>query len=65
MSCLEKQQSVMVAAHTSAGKTAVAEYAIAMALRDNQRVVVCVEKIPTRTSSSLSLSSLLKDTPSR
>jgi hypothetical protein len=39
VSCLEKQQSVMVAAHTSAGKTAVAEYAIAMALRDNQRVV--------------------------
>ncbi|KAJ1469732.1 P-loop containing nucleoside triphosphate hydrolase protein, partial [Baffinella frigidus] len=30
---------VLVAAHTSAGKTAVAEYAIAMALRDNQRVV--------------------------
>lgn len=27
------------AAHTSAGKTAVAEYAIAMALRDKQRVV--------------------------
>jgi len=30
---------VLVAAHTSAGKTAVAEYAIAMALRDKQRVV--------------------------
>ena len=29
----------MVAAHTSAGKTVVAEYAIAMALRDNQRVI--------------------------
>tara|TARA_B110000459_G_C16580623_1_gene481113 strand:- start:1519 stop:1860 length:342 start_codon:yes stop_codon:yes gene_type:complete len=29
----------MVAAHTSAGKTVVAEYAIAMALRDGQRVV--------------------------
>lgn len=27
------------AAHTSAGKTAVAEYAIAMALRDKQRVI--------------------------
>jgi hypothetical protein len=30
---------VLVSAHTSAGKTAVAEYAIAMALRDKQRVV--------------------------
>jgi ATP-dependent RNA helicase DOB1 len=29
----------MVAAHTSAGKTAVAEYAIAMAYRDRQRVI--------------------------
>ena len=28
-----------MAAHTSAGKTAVAEYAIAMAKRDGQRVV--------------------------
>jgi len=27
-------ESVLVAAHTSAGKTAVAEYAIALALRD-------------------------------
>eukprot|EP00924_Labyrinthula_sp_SR-Ha-C_P002152 maker-scaffold_19-snap-gene-2.42-mRNA-1 protein AED:0.01 eAED:0.03 QI:0/0/0/1/1/1/3/0/1057 len=36
---LEQRHSVLVAAHTSAGKTAVAEYAIAMALRDNQRVI--------------------------
>jgi len=36
---LEKNESVLVAAHTSAGKTSVAEYAIAMALRDNQRVI--------------------------
>jgi ATP-dependent RNA helicase DOB1 len=39
VNCLEKGQSVLVSAHTSAGKTAVAEYAIAMALRDKQRVV--------------------------
>ncbi len=37
--CLERRESVLVAAHTSAGKTAVAEYAIAMSLRDNQRVI--------------------------
>ncbi|OIR58730.1 MAG: ATP-dependent RNA helicase, TRAMP complex subunit Mtr4 [Amphiamblys sp. WSBS2006] len=36
---LERNESVLVAAHTSAGKTTVAEYAIAMAFRDNQRVV--------------------------
>jgi len=39
MNCMERGESVMVAAHTSAGKTVVAEYAIAMALRDGQRVV--------------------------
>ncbi len=38
-SCLERGQSVLVSAHTSAGKTVVAEYAIAMALRDGQRVI--------------------------
>ncbi|GAB6028829.1 Exosome RNA helicase MTR4 [Chamberlinius hualienensis] len=37
--CLDNNQSVLVSAHTSAGKTVVAEYAIAMALRDKQRVV--------------------------
>ena len=30
---------VVVAAHTSAGKTVVAEYAIAMAFRDKQKVI--------------------------
>lgn len=39
ISCLEMGESVLVAAHTSAGKTSVAEYAIAMALRDKARVV--------------------------
>jgi len=37
--CLEREESVLVSAHTSAGKTVVAEYAIAMAIRDGQRVV--------------------------
>jgi ATP-dependent RNA helicase DOB1 len=37
--CLENNQSVLVSAHTSAGKTVVAEYAVAMSLRDKQRVI--------------------------
>ena len=36
---LERNQSVLVSAHTSAGKTVVAEYAIAQALRGRQRVL--------------------------
>nr|XP_006825596.1 PREDICTED: superkiller viralicidic activity 2-like 2-like [Saccoglossus kowalevskii] len=39
LKCLENNQSVLVSAHTSAGKTVVAEYAIAMSLRDKQRVI--------------------------
>ena len=35
----ERDESVLVAAHTSAGKTVVAEYAIAKALKQNQRVI--------------------------
>eukprot|EP01122_Echinamoeba_exundans_P012015 TRINITY_DN4942_c0_g1_i1.p1 TRINITY_DN4942_c0_g1~~TRINITY_DN4942_c0_g1_i1.p1 ORF type:complete len:1148 (-),score=326.50 TRINITY_DN4942_c0_g1_i1:30-3077(-) len=37
--CLERGESVLVSAHTSAGKTVVAQYAIAMSLRDKQRVI--------------------------
>jgi len=37
--CIERQESVLVSAHTSAGKTVVAEYAIATSLRDKQRVI--------------------------
>ncbi|CDF32268.1 superkiller viralicidic activity 2-like 2, putative [Chondrus crispus] len=37
--CIERNESVLVAAHTSAGKTVVAEYAIATALREKQRVI--------------------------
>lgn len=36
---IEKNHSVLVAAHTSAGKTAVAEYVIAKCLKNNQRVI--------------------------
>ncbi|KAJ2878220.1 ATP-dependent RNA helicase mtr4, partial [Coemansia aciculifera] len=37
--CIDSNESVLVAAHTSAGKTVVAEYAIAQCLREKQRVI--------------------------
>lgn len=37
--CLDSGESVMVSAHTSAGKTVVALYAIAMSLQNKQRVI--------------------------
>uniref|UniRef100_A0A8B9G1F8 RNA helicase n=2 Tax=Amazona collaria TaxID=241587 RepID=A0A8B9G1F8_9PSIT len=37
--CVDNKQSVLVSAHTSAGKTVCAEYAIALALREKQRVI--------------------------
>merc|ERR1719253_1799096 len=37
--CIEKEESILVSAHTSAGKTSVAEYAIATALREKQRII--------------------------
>jgi len=37
--CLDNNQSVLISAHTSAGKTVVAEYVVAMSLRDKQRVI--------------------------
>ncbi|CAM9721618.1 unnamed protein product [Chrysoparadoxa australica] len=39
ISYIERNESVLVSAHTSAGKTVNAEYAIAKSLRNNQRVV--------------------------
>jgi ATP-dependent RNA helicase DOB1 len=36
---IERNESVLVSAHTSAGKTVVAEYAIAQCLRNKQRVI--------------------------
>ncbi|KAF4016250.1 hypothetical protein G4228_007815 [Cervus hanglu yarkandensis] len=36
---VDTNQSVLVSAHTSAGKTVCAEYAIALALREKQRVI--------------------------
>jgi ATP-dependent RNA helicase DOB1 len=37
--CIERGENVLVAAHTSAGKTVVAEYAIALCLANKQRVI--------------------------
>lgn len=37
--CIEREESVLVSAHTSAGKTVIAEYAIAMSLKNKQRVI--------------------------
>lgn len=39
VAAIERGESVLVSAHTSAGKTVVAEYAIAQSLRENQRVI--------------------------
>jgi len=39
IACLHKKEHVLVSAHTSAGKTVVAQYAMAMAMRANQRVI--------------------------
>ena len=36
---IQRNESVLVSAHTSAGKTVVAEYAIAKCLKNNQRVI--------------------------
>lgn len=38
-SCIERNESVLVSAHTSAGKTVVAEFAIATCLKEGKRVV--------------------------
>ncbi|KAH3671415.1 hypothetical protein WICMUC_004639 [Wickerhamomyces mucosus] len=39
ISCIDRNESVLVSAHTSAGKTVVAEYAIAQSLKEKQRVI--------------------------
>lgn len=39
ISSIDRGESVLVSAHTSAGKTVVAEYAIAQSLKNNQRVI--------------------------
>ena len=46
---LESHECVFVAAHTSAGKTVVAEYAIALAMGHNTRYVCVCVCVCTRT----------------
>jgi antiviral helicase SKI2 len=46
---LERSESVFVAAHTSAGKTVVAEYAVALAM---QRATRCVYTSPIKALSN-------------
>lgn len=58
ISSIERGESVLVSAHTSAGKTVVAEYAIAQCLRDGQRVVY-TSPIKVRMGFNLGLSPFL------
>lgn len=39
LKCLERDESILVSAHTSAGKTLIAEYAIHLSLQRQQRVI--------------------------
>ncbi|CAG9760970.1 unnamed protein product [Ceutorhynchus assimilis] len=39
IACVDNNQSVLVSAHTSAGKTVIAEYAIAKAFKNQQRII--------------------------
>lgn len=56
-SCIERNESVLVSAHTSAGKTVVAEFAIATCLKEGRRVVytspIKVSPAPVRSSLEL------------
>ena len=56
--CVEKHESVFVAAHTSAGKTVVAEYAIALASKHMTRVIY-TSPIKTRLALTLNMTPFL------
>ena len=53
---IQRNESVLVSAHTSAGKTVVAEYAIAQCLRDKQRVIYTS---PIKVGSALSVAPII------
>ena len=63
IAALEAGDSVLVAAHTSAGKTVVAQYAMAMAIRDKTRV--CVPEYASLVNVILSCCSALCFSQSR
>ena len=51
IAAIERNESVLVSAHTSAGKTVVAEYAIAQSLKEKQRVIYTSPiKVPPQTN---------------
>ena len=58
VSCVHNNESVLVSAHTSAGKTAIAIYAIAYAIHNNSRVVYTS---PIKALSNQKYYDLLKD----
>ena len=53
---IQRNESVLVSAHTSAGKTVVAEYAIAQCLHNKQRVIYTS---PIKVQQSLAVISLI------
>ncbi|KAG8826252.1 ATP-dependent RNA helicase mtr4 [Serendipita sp. 401] len=55
---IQRNESVLVSAHTSAGKTVVAEYAVAQCLRSKQRVIYTS---PIKALSNQKYRELLKD----
>jgi ATP-dependent RNA helicase DOB1 len=54
---IQRNESVLVSAHTSAGKTVVAEYAIAQCLQNKQRVIYTspIKVLPHRQNHALAL----------
>lgn len=55
-SCIERNESVLVSAHTSAGKTVVAEFAIATCLKEGRRIVYTSPIKASRLSSPADIS---------
>jgi len=58
IAAIERNESVLVSAHTSAGKTVVAEYAIALSLKEKQRVIYTSPiKVPSPLKMKLTIGS--------
>ena len=39
INCIEKEENILITAHTGAGKSTFAEYAVACAVRDNKKII--------------------------